>query len=475
MPWSPFELGLFLFLVAGGVSPLQASPRRSSYHLRNSTAFAVFAVCGLDSLRLILPAALASGLLVLGAAQVGSRVGRLVLPAGLRATSATARLLRDTAFLTAGLSLASVIYGWLGDGSYPVPLAHARDLGVFIATSTGFSVTVAALNEIYYRFLTDPVPEAVAVSRELSFLPSDAPLYRLMLVSGSSLQILAQIAYLSYGETALLVMLGWFVLSIEVHATLLKERLRLHVAFRALEASQRALAAGEITGRIVHQTRHQLGLIGISTHLIREALRSGPLERVKVVAQLDRLDGVVTALRGMLSEELGARREDAPDRVAPPEAERRELAVVDLVREEVERLQGKAEQLGVSLAFVALTPGLVAGSTAEAEPLAQGIFNVLENALAVARRSVSVRLRDEAGDVLLVVEDDGPGMPPDILGRAAEPFVTTKEDGSGMGLFIAAAAARRWGGGLFFENREAGGLRVTFRLPARPSAKEGLR
>jgi signal transduction histidine kinase len=328
---------------------------------------------------------------------------------------------------------------------------------------------MAVLNEAYHHFFSAPVPQASAVPRELAFLPSDAPLYRLMLVSGSSLQILAQFLYLSYGEAALFFALGWFALAIRVHEALLKERLRLHRAFRELEASHRALAGGEPTARIVHQTRHQLGLIGISTHLIREGLRSARPDRAKILEQLGRLDGVVAALRRMLSEAQepprGGEEADAPERPPAPV-----LSLRDLVNEEVERLRGKAQQLGVALVLRPGPAGLLPRPGGDTEPLGQGIFNVIENALAAARRSVCVLVEDAEAEVRVVVEDDGPGMPADVLRRAGEPFVTTKEEGTGLGLFVAAAAARRWGGSLTLENRREGGLRAIFRLPrARPA------
>jgi signal transduction histidine kinase len=458
-----------VFLVGGGLFPVRASRRRSSFHLRNSTAMAAFFVLGLESLWLVLPAAGASILLIFLSALVRGRslVRRLVLPSWETAGSASARLARDTVFLVTGLLASGWVYGHVGRGIFPLPLASLRDLLAFMVTSTTAAVAIASLNEVYYRLFSDPVLEATAVPKELAFLPSDAPLYRLMLISGSPLQILAQVFYLSYGPPGLLFALGWFALAIALHGALLKERLRLHQAFRELEASQRALAVQDLTGRIVHQTRHQLGLIGISTHLIREALKGTPPERAKVLTQLDRLEGVATDLRRMLSEELGPpRAEEAPGEGPEVGGERRALALRELVNEEAERLRGKADQLGLTLTVQAETAGLVAGRLADAEQLGQGLFNVLENALAAARSTVSVELKEEAGSVVLTVLDDGPGIPPDILARAAEPFVTTKEEGSGMGLFIADAAARRCGGGLILENLPRGGLRATFRLPA---------
>jgi len=473
MPRSWFELGLVVFLVAGGLFPVRASRQRSSFHLRNSTAMAAFFVCGLDSLRLVVFGAVVASLVLLAAGRAGSesRVRRVLLPAGLRPPLAIARLLRDTVFLAVAVAVAGRVYSFTGTGLFPIPLARVRDLLAFVATNVTSPTVMAVLNEAYHRLFAERASQWRGAMKGPALLPTDAPLYRLMLVSGSSLQILAHVFYLAYGPAALMVVLGWFVLGIMVHGAFLRDRVQLQQAFRELEASQRILAMGEVTGRIVHQTRHQLGLIGIGTHLIREALKEAPVDRAKVLAQLARLDGVAAALRQMLSEDLGSRRaeEAAEEREDAARAAEPGVALRDLVQEEIERLQGKAEQLGVRLTLEADSAGFVFCDPAEAEQLGQGLFNVTENALSAARSRVSVRLQETDGVFTISVVDDGPGIPPELLPRAAEPFVTTKEDGSGMGLFIASEMARRWGGELALENLAEGGLRATFRLPTEPA------
>jgi len=480
MPW-PYAAAMVFGLVAGGLLPVRASPRRSSFHFRNSAAMALFFILGLEALRLVLLSALVSLVLLLVAAWPRcrrSRFGRLVLPPGSTLPRISLRLLRDTAFLAFSFGAGWCVSRWLGAGELPFSLSSKRDVLVFMATSTTLSLATAAQNEVYYRLFSDPVPETSSVPKEFAFLPSDAPLYRLMLVMGTPLQLLAQFFFLSYGPLGLVFALLWIALAIEVHGALLKERQRLIQVFRELEASQRALILGELSARIVHQTRHQLGLIGISTHLIRDALKQATPDRDKVRAQAERLDGVARELRRMLSDDLGARRteeagEDVPETAEDRRPEERRVSVRDLVQEEVERLRGRAEQRGLALTVEAESPGLVVGTPANAERLSQGIFNVVENALAAARRSVSVRLVEEGTMVSLSVSDDGPGIPSEILPRAAEPFVTTKDEGSGMGLYLATAAAARFGGKLVLENQPHGGLCATFRLPV--GGSEGVR
>ena len=81
------------------------------------------------------------------------------------------------------------------------------------------------------------------------------------------------------------------------------------------------------------------------------------------------------------------------------------------------------------------------------------------------RTDGEAKLRVEVGDGRIVVEDEGPGFPPDLLERAAEPFVASPQSpGTGLGLAIARQIAERHGGRLTLENRHPRGARVTLDL-----------
>jgi two-component system sporulation sensor kinase A len=73
---------------------------------------------------------------------------------------------------------------------------------------------------------------------------------------------------------------------------------------------------------------------------------------------------------------------------------------------------------------------------------------------------------------VLSLRDSGPGMSAAQLARVGEAFVTSKRDGTGLGLFIARKIAETHGGSMVVENAEGAGLLVTVRLPR---AGSGLR
>jgi signal transduction histidine kinase len=454
-------VGLFGFLLLGGLFPLRTSPRRSAYHLRNSAALAAFLIMGPEALLLILPSAVAAALLPFRFIHLDSdaSVGRVIVRRVEDYGSAARSVLLDTVFLTGGVLIAHGYYGSLLTGTYPVPLDGILDLLVYMTVAFTSSAFLALFSESYFRFASRRPTDGAAGS-DIGLLPDDAPLYGLILTIGSPLQMLAHVLYLFYGTVPFLFGLSTFVIFVLVHSLLLQRRRRFSLLLQDLEVSQRLAALGELTGRIVHQTRHQLGLIGVTVHLIRDAIDGGdPLPRERIRRELDRLEGVSQTLREMLAGDLVDAESSPPRDAALP------TTLLGLVRREVDFLQEKARRRRVVVTVEEGEDETLHREPRELQRLAEGIFNVLENAIAAATSAVSIRLERKAPQLLLVVCDDGAGIEPSFLPRACEPFTTTKKDGTGMGLAIALSAARLFGGDVTLENEPGGGLRVSFRLP----------
>ncbi len=107
----------------------------------------------------------------------------------------------------------------------------------------------------------------------------------------------------------------------------------------------------------------------------------------------------------------------------------------------------------------------------DADPvqIQRALDNVLRNALRYAPpdSSLTVRCRQVGQDsARVVIEDEGPGAPPELLGQLFEPFVRAGDNGGfGLGLTIARRAIAAAGGEISAENRAEGGFRVRITLP----------
>jgi two-component system sensor histidine kinase RegB len=95
--------------------------------------------------------------------------------------------------------------------------------------------------------------------------------------------------------------------------------------------------------------------------------------------------------------------------------------------------------------------------------LIYGLHNIVENAVGFAERRVQVSASWTASEVRIVIADDGPGFPPQVLGRLGEPYISTRGGGArrredeaagglGLGLFIAKALLERSGAVLGIAN-----------------------
>jgi signal transduction histidine kinase len=103
--------------------------------------------------------------------------------------------------------------------------------------------------------------------------------------------------------------------------------------------------------------------------------------------------------------------------------------------------------------------------------------NLLSNARRYARESVAVKAERVGGEVVVTVDDDGPGIPPPERERVFQPWVRLDagrgrgEGGAGLGLAIVRSIARAHGGDVALQTSPMGGLRAVVRLPATASPR----
>ena len=102
--------------------------------------------------------------------------------------------------------------------------------------------------------------------------------------------------------------------------------------------------------------------------------------------------------------------------------------------------------------------------------LKRALRNLVQNALRYAGEA-RINVESRADAVAIIVDDDGPGMPPDRIEDAFKPFVrlepsrSAETGGLGLGLSIARSIVNAHGGALTLANRQEGGLRAVIELP----------
>jgi signal transduction histidine kinase len=107
--------------------------------------------------------------------------------------------------------------------------------------------------------------------------------------------------------------------------------------------------------------------------------------------------------------------------------------------------------------------------------LTRAIRNLVDNALRYGARA-TVGIARAPDGIVITIDDNGPGLPPDKLEQVFEPFFRLEDSrspetgGSGLGLSIARAIVRGHGGDITLANRAGGGLRATVQLPTADTA-----
>jgi signal transduction histidine kinase len=159
----------------------------------------------------------------------------------------------------------------------------------------------------------------------------------------------------------------------------------------------------------------------------------------------------------------------------PVEPERVPLSAANLLHQ-VRQLM--APQLRASSIDLTVERAAETRVLADPEQLKQVLINLVQNAAEALSKGGTIKLRavesqiplgGRMRDVLIIeVEDNGTGIPPEVQKRLFDPFFTTKPSGTGLGLSIAARIVERHAGALRFQTAVNRGTTFGVVLPVKP-------
>jgi PAS domain S-box-containing protein len=224
-------------------------------------------------------------------------------------------------------------------------------------------------------------------------------------------------------------------------------------AERRLRAQESLAKMGRLAAVVAHEVRNPLaGIRGAIQVLSR---RMPEREDREVMARIvERVD----TLNALTEDLLVYARPHAPE-IAPV----RLGAILAVARR---LLAGHADLSAVSVEIGEVDVTLEAD-----EKMVQDVFlNLFLNAAQAmeGRGTIRVAVRTGADTVQVDVEDDGPGIPPEVRERLFEPFFTTRHRGTGLGLPIVKRDVEVHGGEVTVSQPDQGGTRVTVTLPLEP-------
>jgi two-component system nitrogen regulation sensor histidine kinase NtrY len=237
---------------------------------------------------------------------------------------------------------------------------------------------------------------------------------------------------------------------------------------------QRQAAWSDVARRIAHEIKNPLTPIQLATERLKRRYRTqvGDEDRDLFDELTSTIVRQVGDLRKMVDEFSSFAR--------LPKPVFRDEDALDLVRQSV-FLQEVAHS---GIAFSVASSELIDREIrCDRHQFGQAMTNVLKNAVeAVEARAaegkgayageIAVTMRDAGDAVMVVIEDNGIGLPADRE-RITEPYVTTREKGTGLGLAIVNKIVDEHSGGMSFASAPSGGTVVTLRFARNPNPIEG--
>jgi two-component system, sporulation sensor kinase E len=240
-----------------------------------------------------------------------------------------------------------------------------------------------------------------------------------------------------------------------VHMEDITEKRRKEAQLRRAEslASLTTLAAG-----VAHEIKNPLGSLSIHIQLIRKSIQvKAEVEKPFLERHLGVVDEEIDRLNKIVVDFLFAVRPmDVQLRDSDPGA--LVAGIAEFIRPEAERAGVMIElELGEALPRVALDERL----------MKQAVLNLVKNALAAMPGGGKLRLAAEVveDELRITVEDSGVGISEEALPKIFEPYFTTKENGTGLGLTITFKIVREHDGEITVSSRAGQGSTFTISLP----------
>jgi len=220
-----------------------------------------------------------------------------------------------------------------------------------------------------------------------------------------------------------------------------------------------------LAATVAHEIKNPLGSISIYVQLLRKALeRHGLSEEPQFKKSLDVVNEEIERLNKIIVDFLFA--------VRPLKFEFAPLDVNALVRSLADFFAEELKVSGISLTL----------ELAEGIPPIQGderfirqmFINLVKNAMGAMPTGGSLRIKTWAKEDTLgiVIEDNGSGIPANMLHRIFEPYFTTKVDGTGLGLTMTYKVVKEHGGDIRVQSEEGHGTCFTITLPVMRRAQK---
>jgi len=230
------------------------------------------------------------------------------------------------------------------------------------------------------------------------------------------------------------------------------ERLRLQ---EQLSRAERLSSLGEMAAGISHEIRNPLGIIKSSSELLEKKMAGyDPSSSIPgiIIEEADRLNNIITDF-------LNFAKPRSPNLVS--------CNIVEVLEKNIAFLSSQIKEEGYTIEkhYGDNIPEIKADSNM----LYQAFLNIILNAMQAMPDGggIDVEITSGTNKVIIYFKDEGQGIPEDLKEKIWDPFFTTKEKGTGLGLGIVKNIIESHGGEIHIDNRSNVGAKVTMEIPVK--------
>lgn len=234
------------------------------------------------------------------------------------------------------------------------------------------------------------------------------------------------------------------------------ERSREHL----LQAEKMALV-GKLAAGVAHSIRNPLTSVKMRLFSLGRSLDLTSIQKEDFYVISEEIRHIDTIVQNFL------------EFSRPPKLKMQRISPSDIVDMALQLLKHRLESYGVEIAL--RRQRVLSAVMADPEQLKEVLVNIIVNACESMEGDGLIEIFEEEGHtaalgrvVVLKLKDNGPGIPEAIRDRIFQPFFTTKEEGSGLGLSIAARIVEEHGAWLDLISKEGEGSTFVITIPISP-------
>lgn len=221
-------------------------------------------------------------------------------------------------------------------------------------------------------------------------------------------------------------------------------------------------AMGEMIGNIAHQWRQPLNNVGLLIQDLKNAHESGDLDGDYLNANVDKAMVIIQGMSATI---------DDFRYFFAPQKEPQKFSVAESVIKAISFVNASFKKNGIDIELDIKTDATIEGFPNE---YSQVLLNLLNNAKDVLTErnvknpKVTIQLFMESDKALLVIRDNGGGIPEDIMDKIFEPYFSTKPDdrGTGIGLYMSKMIIENKGNGKLTAKNTEDGAEFTIEMQA---------